>query len=57
MKHVEDEAGLIEFLAKHRPAPCLRDADDHNLQGPCSAGQCQWPNCFAAQAAKANHEN
>ncbi|WP_293862380.1 hypothetical protein [uncultured Alsobacter sp.] len=25
---------------------CLRDAKhDHGLQGPCSAGQCQWPDC------------
>jgi hypothetical protein len=30
---------------KRRPK-CLRDPKhDHNMQGPCSAGQCQWPNC------------
>jgi len=23
---------------------CLRD-EDENLQGPCSAGSCQWPEC------------
>jgi hypothetical protein len=28
------------------PSKCLRDPkNDNNLQGPCSAGLCQWPNC------------
>lgn len=24
---------------------CLRNKNDEGMQGPCSAGQCQWPNC------------
>jgi len=27
---------------------CLRTDYDQNLQGPCSSGGCQWPNCLAA---------
>ena len=29
---------------------CLRD-EDENLQGPCSAGSCKWPDCTAVAAA------
>lgn len=30
--------------------PCLRDHRDHNLQGPCSAGLCCWPDCVPPNA-------
>lgn len=34
--------------AKNKPK-CLRDERyDENMQGPCSSGQCQWPDCKPA---------
>lgn len=43
------EPSLGELRAKdHRkPQKCLRDQRfDNNIQGPCSAGACQWPHCL-----------
>lgn len=32
---------------------CLRDNHhDENMQGPCSAGQCQWPECSSNERIK-----
>jgi hypothetical protein len=33
------------FARRREQFKCLRDHSDENMQGPCSAGQCQWPNC------------
>lgn len=49
----EDEVAAAEAQAilndgaKSKQAPkCLRDERyDQNEQGPCSAGQCRWPDC------------
>lgn len=35
------------------PPKCLRDPIyDENLDGPCSAGRCQWPECKPTTARK-----
>lgn len=39
----DGSGGEVKYVAR-----CLRDMSfDQNMQGPCSAGQCQWPNCKA----------
>ena len=36
---------------------CLRDeAHDQNMQGPCSAGRCEWPNCYEPVKRRATHQ-
>lgn len=41
--------GTIDVDAQREVTKCLRDEKhDQNMQGPCSAGQCQWPNCKPA---------
>ncbi len=38
-------------VAKHQT--CLRDLRfDHGMQGPCSAGQCTWPDCVDAEPTR-----
>jgi hypothetical protein len=41
----DEEAAVNKFLANQKPAKCLRDENDVHLHSPCSAGQCQYPNC------------
>lgn len=46
--------GIVEIKESERrqravKRKCLRDAEDENLQGPCLAGMCQWPDCQPAE--------
>ncbi len=48
---------LAGCIYESEPIKCLRDERlDQNMQGPCSAGRCEWPNCREPASAQPQPE-